>query len=663
MEPLELAMRHHEGGRLAEAEQGYLAILQAAPRNIDALHFLGFLEYQRGNFARAEQLVSQSLALNRANVHAHFNLGRVFQAQAKLAQAAGAFGAALELEPRHADASLHLGMVLSALGRHEEALERYLRARELAPQSFEASYNIGIVCRELGRGADAMAALRRALELKPDAAVAHFALGHLLRDDDRIEQALACFRRALELDPDYAEARWSIAMSQIPSVYAPGDDPAACRARLAAEVDDLRRWFDARRSGRGADAVGIDQPFGVAYIEEDSSELLRRHGELCVELMAGWRQRQGIGAAAARRTGGPLRVAVVSAHFREHSVWTALVRGWFAHLDPQRVALHAFDLGLGADEHTGFARERAASMTAGPMDLRQWVDAILACQPDVLIYPEIGMDTTTVRLASLRLAPVQAATWGHPQTTGLPTIDYYLSADAFEPEGSAAHYTERLVRLPRLGCCVEPWQVNAVLPDLARWGVDADVPLLICPGVPYKYSPAHDGVFPAIARRLGECQFLFFRYWKQGQAERLEARLRAAFERAGLDLEAHAVFIPWQTRAAFFGWMQRADAYLDTIGFSGFNTALQAVQCGLPIVTREGRFLRGRLASGIMRQLGLDELVAASDEEYAALAARLVEDADFSERVAGRLEQHGGSAFGDRAPVRALEQFLLSVRG
>lgn len=70
---------------------------------------------------------------------------------------------------------------------------------------------------------------------------------------------------------------------------------------------------------------------------------------------------------------------------------------------------------------------------------------------DVLIYPEIGMDKLTTKLASMRLAPVQVASWGHPETSGLPTIDHYLSAQGLEPEGVGEHHTERLVLLPQLG--------------------------------------------------------------------------------------------------------------------------------------------------------------------------------------------------------------------
>ena len=65
---------------------------------------------------------------------------------------------------------------------------------------------------------------------------------------------------------------------------------------------------------------------------------------------------------------------------------------------------------------------------------------------------------------------------------------------------------------------------------------------------------------------------------------------------------------------------------LDTIGFSGYNTAVQAIECGLPMVTWEGRFLRGRLASGVLRRMSLTELIVQTKADYVNLAVRLATD-------------------------------------
>ncbi len=233
------------------------------------------------------------------------------------------------------------------------------------------------------------------------------------------------------------------------------------------------------------------------------------------------------------------------------------------------------------------------------------------------------MDQMTARLAALRNAPVQLAAWGHPVTTGLPTIDGYLSAAAFEPDNAQDHYRERLIALPNLGCCYRSLAVVPRTPDLEELSIDPRRPLLLCPGTPYKYQPEHDDLYVEIARRLGHVRLVFFEDMSLGIARTLHDRLERVFEESGLDPYEFLVLAPRLDRPTFFGLMQQADVFLDTIGFSGFNTVMQAIECGLPVVAYRGRFMRGRFGSGILQRMGLGELVAGTDAEYVDLVVRL----------------------------------------
>jgi predicted O-linked N-acetylglucosamine transferase (SPINDLY family) len=97
------------------------------------------------------------------------------------------------------------------------------------------------------------------------------------------------------------------------------------------------------------------------------------------------------------------------------------------------------------------------------------------------------------------------------------------------------------------------------------------------------------------------------------------------------------------------------------MGFSGFNTAMQAVECGLPIVTLEGRFMRGRFASGILRRMGLSELVARTAEEYVGVAVKLGQDGEYRRQIRARIDASRQLVFDDLMPIRALEEFLTEV--
>ena len=573
--------------------------------------------------------------------------------------------AALQRRPEDADALRDLALLCVRLGdrgfaqgRLAESRDHYQHASALQPTLAQAHAGLGNVCVAALAGGEAIGHYRRALELDPRLLHVHVNLGNALVGLGRAAEGRACYDAALALDPEHLEARWCRAISAIPALReSPGELPRV-REAFAAEIAALDRWFDDKRATLGHRVVGLRQPFWLAYQEERNVALLQPYGRLCARLMAAWPGRRP-SPLPGPRASSRIRVGVVSRHLRHHSIWHALIKGWFERIDQTRFELVAFSLGGEEDDQSALARARAGCFEAGTRTVEQWVDAIGTQRPDVLLYPEIGIDQVTLKLAAQRLAPLQATTWGHPETSALPTIDCYFSGEDFEPEGAQANYAEALVALPHLGCHVRR-ESAAPAADLASLGLDRGVPLLVCPGTPFKYAPEHDALFVRIARELGPCRLVFFHHGMPELSDRLQRRLAAAFAAAGLDAGAHLRVLPWLPRAAFLGLMRQADVFLDTIGFSGFNTALQALQCGLPVVTREGRFLRGRLASGILRRAGVTDLIAPDEDAYAALAVRLCRDAPYRAALAQRIEAALPSVFEDLAPIRALEDALLA---
>jgi predicted O-linked N-acetylglucosamine transferase (SPINDLY family) len=588
-----------------------------------------------------------------------FQFGTQLAQRGQLDEAIALLQRAVELEPGHAAAHHNLGSAYRDRGEPQAALAAYGEAVRLAPQSAEAHYGVGLMLMGERRYEEALASLRRAIELNPRIAEARFEAGNAHMGLGNWQAALGEFKAAIAARPDYAEARWARAMSHLPAVYGVGSDPAERRRAFAAELKALRKWFGATTRPDAYLAVGVHQPFYLAYQEDSNRELLAQYGALCTELMGAWQSRAGL-APPARLGRGKPRIGIVSAHIYDHSVWSALVRGWVERLGA-RSDLRIFHLGAGNDAETAFARKRASEFHAGARGFEEWARIVHAAELDLLIYPEIGMDATTAKLAAMRLAPVQAASWGHPETTGLSSIDYYLSAQALEPSDAQAHYTEKLIMLPNLGCSLAAPRSDDVAESFAGLDARADEVLLVCAGTAFKYAPQRDWVLAEIARRAPNSRLVFFRSRPESLADKLRERLRESFRRARVDFERHVVFLPWQNRAAFRALLRRADLYLDTIGFSGFNTAVQALECGLPIVAGEGRFLRGRLASGPLKRIGLVELVAPSDEAYVELAASLAGERERRQALRRRIESGRGALFGDPAPLDALERFIESV--
>ena len=659
------AYDHHQAGialagagRFTEALASYRSALALRPDYAEAHNNLGNALHSLGRHAEALAHYRRTLELLPLVALVHNNLGKALAELGEQAEAERCFLRALELQPDYAVAHNDLATLYQRGARLSEAEQHYRRALQLG--YLPARGNLANTLKELGHRDEAEREYRLAMRTQPESTSVLVDLGLLLRDKGAIDEAQACFRRALQLDPDCVAARWAAAMSHLPVVPTSQAAAEQGRAEFAAQIAELENWFGQRGSRDAWQVVGVPHPFYLAYYEANNCELLSRHGRLCAQLMRGCIEEKAP-SPSQPRSAGRIRIGIASAHLRDHSVWR-LIKGWVKHLARSKFELYLFSLDPRQDQETHSAISLSAHFDSGERGVPRWASAIRDANLDILFYPEIGMHPGTVKLASLRLAPAQVAWGGHPETTGLPTIDYFLSAEALEPEDAQANYSENLVLLPGLGCCYEPPPVPNLALNFDEMGIDAQRPLLICPGMPFKYPPMHDWVLAEIARRVGRCQMIFFRD-TDGLWRLLKSRLEQSFASSGVKLADHVNFVPWQPVAGFHCLMRHASVFLDTIGFSGFNTAIQAVECALPIVSREGRFMRGRLASGILRRLGLHELVAATEEEYVDRVVRLATDAGFRDSMRSRIVASRAALFGDVGTVRALEDFFQRAAG
>jgi predicted O-linked N-acetylglucosamine transferase (SPINDLY family) len=641
------------------ARQGLSLLPADAFEAIDLSYYLGNLHTQDAEFEQAIQCFQTVVAGRPDFAEAHFNLGIAFYRSGRSSNALASFGKSIEINPNQAEPYNSMGVIHWEGADTQGAMRCFRRAVELNPASPQALNNLGNLLQEQFDMTEAMACLRQAIALDPNFSEAHFSLGVALKSQHALPEALAAFEDAFRLRADYAEARWAIALIKIQIHSELEHNERILVEACLQELDALAAWCEIHQLDAGK--IGGMQPlFFLTSTDVNCTPILARYGNLCAHLMKRWYDRQEF-PPVNRHEGNRIRVGIVSHDLHENPVWNATLRGWYQYFDPGVFEIHSFYLGTKPDAHTRYAESRSAHFTnLGGTNLKACIEAIQASQPDLLLYPAIG-GATTFKLASLRLAPHQVTTWGHPEGSGLPTIDYFISAEDFESPSAQDHYVEKLVCLPHIGSTYLQLEHDNLQLTFEGSEIQAGKPLLLCPGMPYKYAPKNDHLLVQIARALPDCQLVFFTALPVEYSEQFKHRLKLAFEAANLPFHEHCAFLPWQNRSAFFALMRHAHVFLDTIGYSGFNTVIQAVQCNLPIVTKEGQFLRGRFGSGILKKLGLDEFVAASDSEYVDLAVKLVRDSAYRLYAKEKMTERVDALFGDPAPSIALSDMLKQI--
>lgn len=202
---VEIAVQHHNAGRLGEAEQVYRQILQAVPDQPVVLHLLGVLTHQTGNSGDAIDLIRRALAREPDYVEAHNNLGLALAAAGRLGEAVDSYREAIARAPDYGEAHRNLGVALRMQGDRSAAVESYRRALEIDPDSAAAHRDLGALLRRMGQQEEGVTHLRRAVALRPDDAVAHNLLGMAMRAQGDSDEAIAHYEVALAVEPDYVE--------------------------------------------------------------------------------------------------------------------------------------------------------------------------------------------------------------------------------------------------------------------------------------------------------------------------------------------------------------------------------------------------------------------------------------------------------------------------
>jgi len=298
-----------------------------------------------------------------------------------------------------------------------------------------------------------------------------------------------------------------------------------------------------------------------------------------------------------------------------------------------------------------------------PMHLQYAQRAIGSLELDVLIYLDIGMDAFSYLLAFSKLARVQAVTGGHPDTTGIDTIDYFLSSVGGEPADGDDHYSEKLVRMPSGGFSFARPTTVPSAKSRGDLGLPLDGAIYLCPMMLQKLHPDFDQAVDTILRLDAGGRVVFFEspqhtHWTTLLKERLDRNLNPV-------VRDRAVFLPWITdRADFLRIIELSDVVLDPFHFGIGTTGAFTTVVATPIVTWPGEFLRGRVGKMLCDLLDTPECIATSRETYPELAVRIARDLDFNRLLRDRILSNGSNLFrGPQPAADDIAAFVLHVAG
>jgi predicted O-linked N-acetylglucosamine transferase (SPINDLY family) len=610
-EELTRAVHLHQAGNLDEAERIYRQILQGNPGEPNALYLLGMLAHQRGQhqaalellgraavllprveelrtslaavyLGQADALVQQrkwdealasydeALRLRPACPEAHNNRGYVLQQLGRPADAEASYRAALALAPDSADLLNHLGAALADQGRHEQAIASYQEAVRREAALVEARYNLAQSLAVLGRHDEALAELEQVVLSKPDFAEALANLGNLYKDQGRIEEAIACYHRAATVRPELLGIQSNLLDT----------------LRYAADYDPETVFVEHRRRG---------VLFGPADAKYQPLQPIDRS--------SGRRLRIGYLTAGFSQTGlGRYTAAVAGAHDRgqvEVFCYPQMPRPDAMTEHIQRLADHWRPVAHLSDDHAA--------------------DLIRQERIDVLVDLSGHTGNNRLGVFARKPAPIQVTHFGYCDSTGLPAMDYRLTDRHCDPPGQTERWhVEQLVWLPQVQWCYVPACRLEVSPLPARRA--GQVTFAAFSKLAKITSPMLT-LWAQILEALPEARLLVV----AGAGSAGDERLRKAFSQHEIAPE-RVQLVQRQSHEAYYLLYHEVDIGLDVYPFSGCFITADSLFMGVPVVSRAGSSAITRQGLALLSQVGLEDLVATTPENYVELAVGLAHD-------------------------------------
>ncbi|MCL1468202.1 tetratricopeptide repeat protein [Argonema galeatum] len=684
-------------GQISHSIRAYQQSISLDNQWIDSYVNLGSLLFEQGNLFKAETFFTQAIALNPRCTKCHYFLGKILMARRQIDDAIRAYKTALELQPENYNILYDLGMALQTKDKSESSgllflghafyyQNNYVAAVKYYQDFVENNetntlsineitqlyFNLIASLYHLEQDEEAVQLYRQAIQLYPNAYDIRMKLVDFLYSCGRVKDAIEFTHDAPNFLKEnlYFKRRNSL---MLPIIYENKEEIDFYRNRFSQGLEDLiqHRYLETPEATKNALLdIGVHTNFYLAYQGQNDLKLQSQYGQFLHQIIAA-NFSEFIKPLSMPSLGQDdrIRIGYISNYFYSYHTVTHLFLGWLRHCDREKFNVYCYQLGTASDVLTlKFLEHHSDSYYHLPHEqsldinfIKRVSEKIISDRLHVLVFLDIGMHPYMSIFGSLRLSPVQCTTWAHPVTSGLPTIDYFLSSDLMEPLDAENHYSEKLIRLPNIGISYPKPDILSPTKTRLDFQLRDNAIVYLCCQSLYKYLPQYDRIFTEIASRVPQAQFAFISNKSPYVTKQFRLRLQEAFERVGLNSGDYCVILPQQYQIDYWNLNLISDIFLDTISWSGGRTTLEAIACKLPIVTCPGEFMRGRHSYAILKMLGVTETIAQDEAEYIEIAVKLGLNRSWRESIVEQMNQRHSYLYDDQVCVAALEEFYQRV--
>ncbi|MBD2293175.1 tetratricopeptide repeat protein [Anabaena sphaerica FACHB-251] len=640
------------------SEQWYLRAVSIQPQLAKSHYNLGFVYEEQDEWEKAINSYVNAITINSDYTKAHYRLGLIFKRQRHFIKAIEQFSQVLQIDENHQGAKFNLALLWQQ-GEGADFIQNLLGEKELEllPQLIEQINDTGAMLVRQRKWEQAKSCFHSVIDLDPDCVLGHYNIGCVLQNQKYHSEAISSYRRALKIDPNYIDALKNLGYVY----YKTGQiDLAKECFQKSLQIDPNHGetyellGFLAGEQGKLLECINLlnealkinpnNSKLHSCFLYNLSS-LTSFTPQQILDSAQLWYQQQVVNQWLPtlsnhnnnRNPQRRLRIGYISPDFRRHSV-SAFIKPVLQHHDRTQVEVFCYGEVNEPDAITDEIIDicHAWRSTVGLSDL-QVAELIQTDRIDILVDLAGHTANNRMMVLGMKPAPIQTTYLGYFATTGLPTIDYWITDQVLHPHDTQEKTSETIWRLPRCYVGYEPLK-NA--PDIAE---------LPCKKTGIftfssfnnlrKLTPETFALWIEILKAVPNSRLVLKCASSDVFSPLIAEKIQTPFVEQGIDPKRIFLYGGYAADEDHLNLYNQVDLHLDSIPYTGCTTTCEALWMGVPTVTLAGTRKMERMSASILHSVGLDNCIAHSAAEYVQKAIALAQNPDYLQSLRSTMRE------------------------
>jgi len=481
---------------------------------------------------------------------------------------------------------------------YEKARELWLKILKFYPENLSLLRNISLTYFNQANFYETENILKKIIKINLKETNALNMLILVLEEQDKIEEAKQFID--IGLNNNLLNDHWKIKKELlIPMIKNDTDEMIKFRSNIDKFIEEILNNQNDYNFNINDHLIKPPQ-FGLSYDQFDNLEINKK----CVTLFRKIYPELNEIYLHKNAPSSKIKLGFISEYFTDHTIGK-LFKGIILKIDKKKFEVFVFHSeqtkkGSILDELINAENKGIIKNIFLPKDFKQKQISILDKKLDILFYAEIGLSLQLYFLSYIRLAKYQVTSWGHPETTGNDSIDYFISSKLIESENSNKNFSEKLICSESLPMFYYKPKVKNIL-DVEKI---SKINLYSCPQTLFKLHPDFDKIIEGIQKRDKNSIFYFIKDSNKALNNIFINRLKKNIK-INIDRIHFSETMNWEEYINHCG---RASVLLDPLYFGAGNSFYESMFYGTPTITMPTNYTKSRLVLGAYNQMEISDM-------------------------------------------------------